>query len=188
MCQKVAVAQALLARPRLLVLDEAWTGLDQAARGTLDAAVGERLAEGGTVVFVDHDPARMADRVDERRQLAGGAVQIAAGPRDAEVPRAAQPVAGPEAASLADPASAGVTVVIELVGLEAGSLPRLGSLAGVLAVWPDPALEYETGQRLELVRLTATVALSDAILRRLLGFDGVHVLRVWPAEWPGAGQ
>jgi ABC-type multidrug transport system ATPase subunit len=32
MCQKVAVAQALLAPPGLLVLDEAWTGLDQAAR------------------------------------------------------------------------------------------------------------------------------------------------------------
>ena len=42
MCQKVALAQALLARPGLLVLDEAWTGLDQAARGELDAAVAER--------------------------------------------------------------------------------------------------------------------------------------------------
>src|SRR6202034_1649671 len=50
MCQKVALAQALLARPGLLVLDEAWTGLDQAARGALDAAVAERLSEGCTVL------------------------------------------------------------------------------------------------------------------------------------------
>jgi ABC-2 type transport system ATP-binding protein len=60
MCQKVAIAQALLSRPGLLVLDEAWTGLDQAARGQLDAAVRERIADGGTVMYVDHDPARLA--------------------------------------------------------------------------------------------------------------------------------
>src|SRR5215472_332709 len=60
MCQKVAIAQAVLSAPGLLVLDEAWTGLDQAARGTLDAAVRERVAQGGTVLFVDHDPARLA--------------------------------------------------------------------------------------------------------------------------------
>ncbi|WP_034088553.1 ATP-binding cassette domain-containing protein [Streptacidiphilus albus] len=59
-CQKVAVAQALLGEPELLVLDEAWTGLDAGARAALDDAVGERLDAGCTVVFVDHDPARLA--------------------------------------------------------------------------------------------------------------------------------
>lgn len=54
--QKVAVAQALLAEPELLVLDEAWTGLDTAARDELDRAVAERVTAGATVVFVDHDP------------------------------------------------------------------------------------------------------------------------------------
>ncbi|OKK21395.1 ABC transporter [Streptomyces sp. CB02488] len=58
--QKVAVAQALLAEPELLVLDEAWTGLDTAARQELDRAVAERVAAGATVVFVDHDPRRLA--------------------------------------------------------------------------------------------------------------------------------
>lgn len=57
--QKVAVAQALLAEPELLVLDEAWTGLDTAARGELDRAVAERVTAGATVVFVDHDPRRL---------------------------------------------------------------------------------------------------------------------------------
>ncbi|MFI6809751.1 ATP-binding cassette domain-containing protein [Streptomyces luteogriseus] len=58
--QKVAVAQALLAEPELLVLDEAWTGLDTAARAELERAVAERTAAGGSVVFVDHDPRRLA--------------------------------------------------------------------------------------------------------------------------------
>ncbi|WP_107100264.1 ATP-binding cassette domain-containing protein, partial [Streptomyces albus] len=59
--QKVAVAQALLGLPGLLVLDEAWTGLDRPARAVLDDVVRERTAAGGAVVFVDHDPSRLAD-------------------------------------------------------------------------------------------------------------------------------
>src|SRR5580692_7040067 len=71
MCQKMAIAQALLPSPGLLILDEAWTGLDQAARGELDAAVAERVAAGGSVLFVDHDPARLAGREDERWNFDG---------------------------------------------------------------------------------------------------------------------
>ena len=80
MCQKMALAQALLPSPGLLVLDEAWTGLDSAAREALDAAVGERVAAGGTVLFVDHDPARLAGREDERWDFGSpGRVTVLAG-------------------------------------------------------------------------------------------------------------
>jgi len=80
MCQKVAVAQALLPGAGLLVLDEAWTGLDAAARRTLEAAATSWAAAGGCVVFVDHDPARLAGRAAERWQLDGtGRLTIAAG-------------------------------------------------------------------------------------------------------------
>ncbi|RSS80618.1 ATP-binding cassette domain-containing protein [Streptomyces sp. WAC06614] len=72
--QKVAVAQALLAGPELLVLDEAWTGLDPAARTELDRAVGERTAQGATVAYVDHDPRRLAGRADARYRVEGTAV------------------------------------------------------------------------------------------------------------------
>ncbi|MFG2876986.1 ATP-binding cassette domain-containing protein [Streptomyces sp. NPDC048337] len=72
--QKVAVAQALLAEPGLLVLDEAWTGLDAAARAELDLAVAERTAAGGTVVFVDHDPRRLAGAPDAHYRVEGGAL------------------------------------------------------------------------------------------------------------------
>ncbi|NEE12778.1 ABC transporter ATP-binding protein [Streptomyces sp. SID7499] len=69
--QKVAVAQALLAEPELLVLDEAWTGLDTAARAELERAVAERTAAGGSVVFVDHDPRRLAGLPDETYAVRG---------------------------------------------------------------------------------------------------------------------
>jgi ABC-2 type transport system ATP-binding protein len=57
-CQKVALAQAMLVAPELLVLDEARTGLDVEARAELDRVVAERVAAGCTVVQVDHGPDR----------------------------------------------------------------------------------------------------------------------------------
>ncbi|KOU36701.1 ABC transporter [Streptomyces sp. WM6378] len=72
--QKVAVAQALLADPELLVLDEAWTGLDTEARAELDGAVHERVAAGATVVFVDHDPKRLSGEEDARYAVTGAAL------------------------------------------------------------------------------------------------------------------
>ena len=163
MCQKVAIAQALLSRPGLVVLDEAWTGLDQAARGALDAAVAERLAAGGIVVFVDHDPARLAGLVDERWRLAGGTVTVVAGGLR---PGGRQTQA---------------TMIIELAGLEAGSLSRLMEVDGVLEVLGNPRAEDDQpsapGQVTVSVRLTS----SDTVLRELLNWDGVHVTRVCPA-------
>ncbi|MFD3942621.1 ATP-binding cassette domain-containing protein [Streptomyces sp. NPDC058579] len=76
--QKVAVAQALLVDPALLVLDEAWTGLDTAARRELDRAVRERVAAGGTAVFVDHDPRRLAGEADAVYEVEAGRVRVGA--------------------------------------------------------------------------------------------------------------
>ncbi|MET9149361.1 ABC transporter ATP-binding protein [Streptomyces sp. NPDC004042] len=52
--QKVALAQALLVEPGLLVLDEPWSGLDSDAHGVLAEIMTEVAAAGGTVVFTDH--------------------------------------------------------------------------------------------------------------------------------------
>ncbi|MFJ4851017.1 MULTISPECIES: ATP-binding cassette domain-containing protein [unclassified Streptomyces] len=100
-CQKVAVVQALLAEPELLVLDEAWTGLDRPARAVLDDAVRATVAAGGTAVFVDHD----------RRRLAGDTT----GAHRVEDTRLV-PVAAPLAADGAGAADTGPLVVVEAVG------------------------------------------------------------------------
>jgi ABC-2 type transport system ATP-binding protein len=170
MCQKVAIAQALVSRPGLLVLDEAWTGLDQAARGTLDAAVAERLADGGTVMFVDHHQARLAGQVSQRWQLGGGQVLVLDGP--------GATAAGPEAADEPD-----ATVLMELGGLDAESIRQLASLAGVRSAQPVPG--NEAGGQV-VVQVTVSAAACDVVLRQVLSWDDVHVVAVRPDREAGS--
>jgi ABC-2 type transport system ATP-binding protein len=157
--QKVAVAQALLAEPELLVLDEAWTGLDTGARAELDRAVAERVAAGGTVVFVDHDPARLAGVADEvyavvdRALVRGTAEAAASGEGDgARMPRVRIVVVGPP-----------------------GAAPP-GGLPGAPAYEPR-----QDGSAL----LTAPAVHSDALLRALLSARPPwHIREVHPAHVP----
>ncbi|MFC3999736.1 ATP-binding cassette domain-containing protein [Nocardiopsis sediminis] len=117
--QKVAVAQALMAEPGLLVLDEAWTGLDQAARGSLDDAVLELARSGGRVVFVDHDPARLAGRVTAVHRIVDGSLAPAEppaaedpGPRvhiEVDTPHGAALPSGLPGAPSAEPVAPGRT-------------------------------------------------------------------------------
>lgn len=147
-CQKVAVAQALLGEPDLLVLDEAWTGLDQDARAVLDDAVRERLHQGGTVLFVDHDPARLAELPATHWRIADGAVRVADG-----------------AGRVADGAGrVSATVVIGFSGVTG---KQFAELPGVLAIGEAAA----DG----LVELTADAAHSDQVLRALLREPLLHI-------------
>ncbi|MCX4392976.1 ATP-binding cassette domain-containing protein [Streptomyces sp. NBC_00264] len=99
--QKVAVAQAFLAEPELLILDEAWTGLDTAARDELDRAVAERVASGATVVFVDHDPRRLAGAADAVFRIEDNTLLAAPGaPATGTGPRIRIEAAGPPGAKL----------------------------------------------------------------------------------------
>jgi ABC-type Mn2+/Zn2+ transport system ATPase subunit len=52
--QKVGLAQALLVRPGLLVLDEPWEGLDATARTLIPDIVAEVTLAGGSVLVSDH--------------------------------------------------------------------------------------------------------------------------------------
>ncbi|MFE7299292.1 ATP-binding cassette domain-containing protein [Streptomyces sp. NPDC057579] len=158
--QKVAVAQALLAEPELLVLDEAWTGLDPAARDVLDRAVAERVATGGTVVFVDHDPRRLAGAADARYRVADGRLL----PPDPGTVAAAEDDAGPR-------------TVIEAQG-PPGTPPPTG-LPGAPDLVPGPD---------GTLRLTVPAAHSDALLRALLtARPPWHIRALATAEVPGPG-
>ncbi|MEC4019955.1 ABC transporter ATP-binding protein, partial [Streptomyces sp. H27-D2] len=181
--QKVAVAQALLADPELLLLDEAWTGLDETARGVLDRAVTERVADGGTVVFVDHDPRRLAGAADGRYGVAGGRLV---------------PVAPGLGEDGGDPARAdGPQVLVEAArgpigggGDSGGATVSAAQLADLSRALPG-APRCEPGP-LGTVRLTVPAAGSDAVLRALLAahppwhIRAVHALAT-PAEGDGRG-
>ena len=52
--QKVGLAQGLIPRPDLLILDEPWEGLDSQTRDLIPDIVGEVLARGGSVLVSDH--------------------------------------------------------------------------------------------------------------------------------------
>jgi ABC-2 type transport system ATP-binding protein len=60
--QKVALAQALIREPDLLVLDEPWSGLDTGARARLTAAITNIRARGAAVVMSDHRTEVTPDR------------------------------------------------------------------------------------------------------------------------------
>ncbi|MEE1756537.1 ABC transporter ATP-binding protein [Streptomyces sp. SP18CS02] len=145
--QKVAVAQALLAEPELLVLDEAWTGLDTAARAELERVVGERVAAGGTVVCVDHDPGRLGDAWDAVYAVHGGRVTRGRAGPDAEPRAQAEAVGAP----------------VGLVRVVASGAPLPGAWADGLPGSPA----YATGADGRVV-FTVGAAHSDALLRELL--------------------
>lgn len=199
--QKVAVAQALLAAPDLLVLDEAWTGLDTAARAELDRAVAERVAAGATVVFVDHDPRRLAGSADLTLRTADGGVHrataaTATGPDLG--PRVLIEAAGPPGATLpaalpGDPVrerrsgtggfGAGAAVSVPGGGPDTGGGTADYSPGPGPGDGPDHGPDHGAGSA--VVRLTVPAPYSDALLAALLtARPPWHIRQVAPAHAP----
>src|SRR5260370_36528243 len=52
--QRLALARALLHSPRLLLLDEPDTGLDEQGNDLLEALLDEHVAQGGAALFAPH--------------------------------------------------------------------------------------------------------------------------------------
>lgn len=77
----VALASALVASPRLLVLDEPTAGLDRASRRLVAEVVREARGDGAGVLAVTHDPEFAVAALDRGVVLDAGTV-VAAGPLD----------------------------------------------------------------------------------------------------------
>jgi heme exporter protein A len=72
--QRVALARALVHDPQLVLLDEPWTGLDQASSERLESAVENERERGKIVVIVSHEAA-LAERLGAiRLVLRGGKI------------------------------------------------------------------------------------------------------------------
>jgi ATP-binding cassette subfamily C protein len=90
--QRISIARALLHKPRLLILDEATTGLDPETEGEICKQIQHLCRENGlTVLAISHQPAwrRVADRV---YVLNGGKAQKEMG--DFSEHAVAMPIAG----------------------------------------------------------------------------------------------
>ncbi|RMF98643.1 MAG: ABC transporter ATP-binding protein [Gammaproteobacteria bacterium] len=72
--QRIALARALLGRPRVLLLDEPETGLDATARRALDRVL---RTFSGTILLATHDPARIA-MADQSWLMRDGRLQLQA--------------------------------------------------------------------------------------------------------------
>ena len=72
MRQRLGLAQALLGRPRLLLLDEPTTGLDPALRRSFYELISELTRDGVTVLLSSHALNEMEARTDRVAILEGG--------------------------------------------------------------------------------------------------------------------
>lgn len=85
MAQRLAIARAMIHNPRILLLDEPYTGLDQDASLILDSILKQIAAQGRTVVMTSHDLVRTAELCSRFDVLSRGKIIASAG-RD-EIPQ-----------------------------------------------------------------------------------------------------
>jgi heme exporter protein A len=86
MAQRLAIARSLVHDPRILLLDEPFTGLDRRGAERLSQRLRRLHQEGRTLVLVTHDFSRAAEVADRAIVLSRGRIvgRLAAGDVDAD--------------------------------------------------------------------------------------------------------
>ncbi|HEX2404545.1 MAG TPA: ABC transporter ATP-binding protein [Acidimicrobiia bacterium] len=75
MLRRTEAARLLITKPKVLLLDEAFSGLDVNAQDLIDALISRTTGNGGAVVMVSHDAAHLAKRSDRVMALAAGRLE-----------------------------------------------------------------------------------------------------------------
>lgn len=75
MLRRTELARVMIARPRLLLLDEAHAGLDRASAALVDLVVSDVCDRGGGAVVVSHEADRLWQTVDRAVEIADGALR-----------------------------------------------------------------------------------------------------------------
>jgi len=77
MLQRVILSRALLPRPRFLILDEPYAGLDADGTSALNALLRDAVSGGAAALLVGHDPERAAGLATRSVKLALGRIEAA---------------------------------------------------------------------------------------------------------------
>ncbi|MEW2066833.1 ABC transporter permease [Streptomyces sp. NPDC007346] len=169
---RVALARALAARPRLLLLDEPLAALDQTTRAHVRHTLRRHLAEfGGVCLIVTHDPVEAVSLADRVLVLDGGRVlqdeppaEVTRHPRSPWVARMLGRNAWPGTATadgltleggghlvVAEPLAPG-TEALAVIAPEAVSVHRERPTGSPRNVWPGTVREITSGgSRLRLL-------------------------------------
>lgn len=75
MRRRVEIAHLLLTKPRLLLLDEAASGLDEAARALIDALVESVCGRDGGCIVVSHDRSQLVELTSRTMNLSAGRLE-----------------------------------------------------------------------------------------------------------------
>ncbi|HEU4334398.1 MAG TPA: ABC transporter ATP-binding protein [Candidatus Eisenbacteria bacterium] len=78
MLQRIVLARALLAEPRVLLLDEPYTGLDEEGVAVVNEVLREAQARGAGSLVITHEPERVRALATRALRLRGGRVEEAA--------------------------------------------------------------------------------------------------------------